>query len=172
MAWPTDDLTNAHLDAGGDDPSQARAELNALLLKVQEILAEVADGEDVWHTGNDSALGILARTGLWTRQQNFQASALSFGANVSWNLATAQSARLTLSGNATLDNPSSMVNGGTYILKVQQDGTGGRSLNWGSAYKWPGGNAPTVSTDPNAVDLFFFYSDGVDMLGTALQDFS
>ena len=39
MAYPLDDLTNTHLDAGSDDPSQARAELNALLLKVQAMLS-------------------------------------------------------------------------------------------------------------------------------------
>jgi hypothetical protein len=53
MTWPTDDLTNTHLDAATDDPSQARAELNSLLLKVQAILQEVDAGATVWHSGND-----------------------------------------------------------------------------------------------------------------------
>jgi len=39
MSWPTDDLTTTHLDAATDDPSQARAELYALALKVKAILA-------------------------------------------------------------------------------------------------------------------------------------
>lgn len=47
MTWPNDDLTNAALDAGTDDPSLARAELNALLLKVQAILAEVVAGNTI-----------------------------------------------------------------------------------------------------------------------------
>lgn len=47
MAWPNDDLTNANLDAGTDDPSLARAELNALLLKVQAILGEVVAGNTI-----------------------------------------------------------------------------------------------------------------------------
>lgn len=53
MAWPTDDLTKAHLDASTDDPSQARAEILALLNKVQAILAEVAPGATLWHSNND-----------------------------------------------------------------------------------------------------------------------
>ena len=44
MGWATDDLTNTQLDGGTDDPSLARAQLNALLLKVQAILAEVTPG--------------------------------------------------------------------------------------------------------------------------------
>lgn len=44
MAYPTDDLTNTHLDASTDDPSQARAELNALLIKVQAMIAATGTG--------------------------------------------------------------------------------------------------------------------------------
>lgn len=55
MAWPTDDLTKVHLDSSGDDPSQARAELLALVNKVQAMLAEIASGATVWHSGNDGA---------------------------------------------------------------------------------------------------------------------
>ena len=45
-AWPTDDLTNANLDGPIDDPSLARAELNALLLKVQAMLAAAGTAAD------------------------------------------------------------------------------------------------------------------------------
>lgn len=40
MTWPTDDLTTTHLDAGTDDPSQARAELLAAVQKIQAILTQ------------------------------------------------------------------------------------------------------------------------------------
>lgn len=46
MAWPTDDLDTTDLDAGTDSPSSARADLLALMQKVQAILAQrgVASG--------------------------------------------------------------------------------------------------------------------------------
>jgi len=44
MAYPVDDLTNVHLNASTDDPSQARAELNALVLKVQAMIAATGTG--------------------------------------------------------------------------------------------------------------------------------
>jgi len=44
LAYPIDDLTNVHLNASTDDPSQARAELNALLLKVQAMIAATGTG--------------------------------------------------------------------------------------------------------------------------------
>jgi hypothetical protein len=47
MTWPADDLTKVHLDSTTDDPSQARAELEALLDKVKLILGEVTTGQIV-----------------------------------------------------------------------------------------------------------------------------
>lgn len=42
MSWPSDDLTNAHTNAGTDDPTQARDEINSAILKVKAILAAVS----------------------------------------------------------------------------------------------------------------------------------
>lgn len=53
MAWPTDDLQNDHLDQGTDRPDLGRPQLNSLVLKIKSILAEVAAGATVWHSGND-----------------------------------------------------------------------------------------------------------------------
>lgn len=59
MTWPTDDLTKVHLDSGTDSPSNARAELEALVDKVKLILAEVDSGATVWHSGNDGSTSTL-----------------------------------------------------------------------------------------------------------------
>lgn len=53
MVWPTDDLTTTHLDAGTDDPGQARAEIKACVDKLKTVLGEVSSGATVWHSGND-----------------------------------------------------------------------------------------------------------------------
>jgi len=50
MAWPIDDLTKDYLDSTSDDPSQARAELEALVDKVKSMLAEVPAGDSVQRT--------------------------------------------------------------------------------------------------------------------------
>lgn len=63
MAWPTDDLTKANLDAGTDQPSLARPELEAAIDKLKLILAEISAGETIWHSGNDgSGSGLDADT--------------------------------------------------------------------------------------------------------------
>lgn len=109
---------------------------------------------------------------VFTAQQNFGSQALTDAASITWNLATQQNAHVTLGGNRTLANPSNLVNGGTYILRVVQDATGSRTLAYGTAYKWPGGTVPVLSTAANAVDILTFVSDGTNMNGTILKGFA
>jgi hypothetical protein len=107
----------------------------------------------------------------YSKQQNASEAALSDGASIAWNLDDAQAAKVTLAGNRTLDDPTNMVTGGTYVLRVTQDATGSRTLSYGSAYKWEGGTAPTLSTAANAVDILTFTSDGTSMFGVIAKDF-
>ena len=109
----------------------------------------------------------------YTRQQNTAPAALADAATVAWDLNLAQAATLTLGGNRTLANPTNIAAGGSYVLAARQDATGGRTLNYGSAFKWVGGVPPALSTAPNAVDLLFFYSpDGASLLGGAQLGFA
>jgi hypothetical protein len=89
---------------------------------------------------------------------------------IQWNLEQAPSAFVILGGNRTLANPIGMVAGSfiPYRLTVIQDGTGSRLLTWGSAYKFPGGVAPTLTTTANRVDEFWFSSDGSVMRRVAV----
>jgi hypothetical protein len=107
----------------------------------------------------------LADDGVYARQQNFSNGSLTDAATIAWDLAAKQSTDVTLGGNRTLANPTHQVNHGRYTLRVIQDGTGGRTLAYGSAYQWPGGTAPVLTADPGAVDVIEFTSDGTSMYG-------
>ncbi|MFQ5954020.1 MAG: hypothetical protein ACE5JZ_03040 [Kiloniellales bacterium] len=108
----------------------------------------------------------------YTKAQNFNATTLTDAANIAWEAEANQVASVTLAGNRTLDNPTNMKDGATYVLIVKQDATGSRTLSYGSAYKWPGGTAPTLSTGANDVDILVFVSDGTNMYGVDNLDFS
>lgn len=108
----------------------------------------------------------------YTATQNFNMTTLTDSATVSWNLAANQVAELTLAGNRTLAAPTNQVAGATYILIVKQDATGSRTLTFNSAYKFPGGTAPTLTTTASAVDVITFVSDGTNMYGVSQLDFS
>ena len=60
-----------------------------------------------------------------------------------------------------------------FVLKIKQDGTGGRSFDWGSV-KWAGGTAPTISDGANDIDVYILSTlDGSNWYGfNAGQDFS
>ena len=105
-------------------------------------------------------------------QYSANPATLTDGANIAWNLATQQAAGITLGGNRTLDNPTNMRDGGVYRIIVKQDATGGRTLSYGTAYKWASGAAPTLSTGANAVDILTFISDGTSMFGVPHLNFS
>lgn len=108
----------------------------------------------------------------WTATQNFNEATLSDGANISWDASVNQTATVTLAGNRTLDNPTNLVAGATYIIRIVQDGTGSRTLAYGSAFEWPAGTTPTLSTDAAAVDIISFYTDGTTIYGNIVKDFS
>ena len=188
----------AEIEAGRDGESSLLDKMNAL----DTAIAALAAGSGVIVSANDTVVGVLngklvAGTGIsltegndggdetftiaatvagtateYTKAQNFNATTLSDGANISWDLESNQVCSVTLAGNRTLDNPTNMKDGATYILIVKQDGTGSRTLGYDTAYKWPGGNAPTLSTGASAVDILTFISDGTNMYGVASLDFS
>ncbi len=130
---------------------------------------------DVTSSGNASTV-VLSVAHNWTGQQTFAAAALTDASPITWNLATQQAATVLLTsgvgGTRQLANPTNMVNGGTYTLKVTQSSTGSNALTYDNAYKWPGGTAPTLSTANNAVDILTFLSDGSSMFGVSQLAFS
>lgn len=65
---------------------------------------------------------------------------------------TANIITATLTGNTTFANPTTESVGQSGSIIVTQDGTGSRTLAWGSQFKWVGGTAPTLTTTAAAVD--------------------
>ena len=107
----------------------------------------------------------------WNAQQPFGNHTLTDAASIVWDLDSRPIATVTLGGNRTLANPSNIRAGGTYYLRVIQDGTGSRTLAYGSAFSWPNGTAPTLSTAAAAVDILTFVSfDTTELHGVALKD--
>jgi hypothetical protein len=88
---------------------------------------------------------------------------LTDGANIDWDLNAGGQAKITLGGNRTLNNPSNMVAGAVYSLRVIQDGTGTRLITWGNAYLFPGAVKPALTAAPNTTDVMIFLCDGTSM---------
>lgn len=99
----------------------------------------------------------------FSKQQIVGNATLTDGATISWNLADAQVATVTLADNRTFNAPTNMVNGGFYALAVYQDSTGSRTITWNSVFKWAQGTAPVLSTAASSKDFFVFRSDGTNL---------
>ena len=79
-------------------------------------------------------------------------TALSDGATITIDMATACHHSVTLGGNRTFAAPSNQVVGQSGSIFITQDGTGSRTASFNSAFKFVGGTAPTLTTTASAVD--------------------
>jgi hypothetical protein len=60
---------------------------------------------------------------------------------------------VTLGANRVMANPTGLRDGGVYRFWIKQDATGGRTLSFGSFFKFAGGVAPTLSTGAAKLDV-------------------
>ena len=82
-----------------------------------------------------------------------EAHTLSDGAAITLDLSVGNNFSVTLGGNRTLSNPTNETVGQCGFIIVRQDGTGGRTLAFGSEYKFIGGSGPNLaSRTANQVD--------------------
>jgi hypothetical protein len=94
-----------------------------------------------------------------------QYASLTDGATIAVNFNTAQNFIVQLAGNRALGNPTNCVAGQTGSIIIVQDGTGGRTLSYGTSWDFIGGTAPTLSTGISAVDRI----DYIVYTSTAVQ---
>jgi hypothetical protein len=80
-------------------------------------------------------------------------------------------AEITLTGNRTISLPSPLQSG-VYVLIINQDTVGSRTVTWASGYEWVDGSAPTLTTTASSTDVISFVSDGNVMRGVAQLNFS
>ena len=84
--------------------------------------------------------------------QSGSITALTDAASIAVNLATNNHFSVTLAGNRALANPTNIVAGTSGSFFITQDGTGSRTLSYGSYYSFVGGTAPTLTTTAAGVD--------------------
>jgi hypothetical protein len=77
---------------------------------------------------------------------------LTSASTVTPDFATSCNFTLTLGTNVTLANPSNLTAGQSGSIFLVQDGTGSRSITFGSYWDFAGGSAPTISTAASSVD--------------------
>ncbi len=113
----------------------------------------------------------LART--WTKAQRGEVTTLTSGSLVAIDFSDSNNFELTCAESLTLSNPSNIVAGQSGSIRIEQDGTGGWTVSFASAWKFPEGTAPTLSTTASAIDRIDYVSlDGVTVEAVATINIS
>jgi len=115
----------------------------------------VTNGDGVSGNPTLTTGSLVARTDTaqsFSAAQRGAITALTDGATITPDFALANNYSVTLGGNRTLANPSNLTAGQSGSIFISQDGTGSRTLAYGSQYDFIGGTAPTLSTSSGAVD--------------------
>ena len=117
------------------------------------ILAQFINGgaNELYHSATkkfETASGGVSLTGGAAAN----VTALSDGATITIDMATACHHSVTLGGNRTFAAPSNQVVGQAGSIFITQDGTGSRTASFNAEYKFVGGTAPTLTTTAAAVD--------------------
>jgi len=69
------------------------------------------------------------------------------------DFSTYQNFVLTLTGNVTLDNPTTEAVGQSGFIVLVQDATGGRTVSLGTDYETAGGSGLTISSAASTTDI-------------------
>jgi hypothetical protein len=101
-------------------------------------------------------VALLSAVQSYSAAQRGTISALTDGATITADFAAANNFSVTLGGNRTLANPSNQTAGQSGCIWITQDGTGSRTLAYGSQWDFTGGTAPTLSTAAGAVDCLVY----------------
>lgn len=87
-----------------------------------------------------------------------------------WNQSNFQ--KVTLTGNCTFafSNSPSSTQAGSFMIFINQDDTGGRTITWPSIIRWAGGEEPELTGTANSVDIVTLAFDGANYYGVVSQD--
>lgn len=110
--------------------------------------------------------GLLAKFGVadernvWAGSQVVSLVALTDAATINTDASLSDVFSVTLGGNRTLANPTNLVAGQTVVWFLDQDATGGRTISFGSLFKFPSAVVPSLSSPANAKDTLTCIYDG------------
>jgi hypothetical protein len=118
-------------------------------------------------------VAVLNTAQQYSRTHNFAATALTItSGTIPWDLSQNQVATLTVTTNSTMNTPTNFQLGATYVLIATQGTAGSNTLSFSTAYKFPSGIAPSLSTGSSQIDVLSFVSNGTVLYGVASQNFS
>lgn len=102
---------------------------------------------------SDTAGRVITVSAAWDAAE-FET--LTYAASYTPDFATFINGSMTLTGNLTLNNPSNEKVGQSGAIMLTQDGTGSRTITFGTDWKFPTGTSETLSTAAGSVDILYY----------------
>lgn len=107
-----------------------------------------------------------AKAQTFTAAQRGTVSALTSGATVTPNFATANNFSLALGTNTTIANPSNLTAGQSGSIAITYSGA--YTVAFGSYWKFAGGTAPTATSTSGKTDLLVYYVESSTRISAQL----
>jgi len=120
--------------------------------QTENILVGIANGGVEAYFNNVKKLETISGGISLTGGAAANITALSDGATITIDMATACHHSVQLGGNRTFAAPSNAAVGQSGSIFIQQDGSGSRTAAFNSVFKFVGGTAPTLTTTALAYD--------------------
>lgn len=119
---------------------------------------EIRDRFNLLATSIDTSTGRLSGELKTFREE---ITTVAFSATPTFDLSLSNNFKLTLTGNVTAITVSNWTasKAATVVIRLTQDGTGGRTVVLPAGWKWAGGGAPTITPTLNKTDILVLYSD-------------
>jgi hypothetical protein len=130
--------------------SQANMRMTGLGLGSIATLAETTTAEYLANTADRA----LSTDQVWA---SGALTALTDAATIAVDMSLGINFSVTLGGNRTLGNPTNTKVGQAGAIVVTQDGTGSRTLAYGTNWEAAGGTFPTLSTAASAKDIITYW---------------
>ena len=148
--------TDGSSNAGDNIVQEAGSDENDRMLYEDATLDDIAtmSSHGVTFTGNRIQVGASSSDVTTLTDQAIITP--DFGASANF--------AVTLADNRTLANPLNLVAGQSGSIFVTQDGTGSRTLSFGSKFHFVGGTAPTMTTTASAVDRVDYVVKSTDVI--------
>jgi hypothetical protein len=106
------------------------------------------------------------QSNVWTASQVVTPSATTYTASWTPNFSLSNTFNMTVTGNMTINSPTNASIGGTYLIILQQDATGSRTVTFNPSYKFPAGTTSGMSSAANSYTVYsiFVLSGSVNLV--------
>jgi hypothetical protein len=130
--------------------------------------------DEVTTTGNTTTNSITVGSLTVTNSATAGTQTANATGSTTLDFSTYQNFVLTLTGNVTLDNPTTEAVGQSGFIVLAQDATGGRTVSLGTDYETAGGAGLTISSAASTTDIvpYVVAASGRILLGAPQLAFS